>query len=192
MANYTKKAIFNAFEELLLEKPFDKITVSAIVARSEISANTFYYHFRDIYDLLDQWLDRKKDLFIGQANASDSWEDYLKAFLHTMQDNPKLIYHISNSITRERLERYVFTSVESQFRDYIDKKVPYSNMSDDTRRLMTGFCCYSFLGYLLKFLWINMQTDVDASVDDLSILIHGALEAMVQKDRNAPAHRNGE
>ena len=192
MANYTKKAIFNAFEELLLEKPFDKITVSAIVSKSEISANTFYYHFQDIYDLLDHWLDKKKELFIGQAKASDSWEDTLKVFLHTMQDNPKLIYHISNSITRERLERYVFTSIESQFRDYIDKKVPYSNMSDDTRRLMTGFCCYSFLGYLLKFLWINMQTDVDTSVDDLSILIHGALEAMVQKDRNAPAHRNGE
>ena len=192
MANYTEKAIFNSFEELLLEKPFDKITVSAIVAKSEISANTFYYHFQDIYDLLDQWLDKKKALFLGQTTAPGSWEDSLKAFLHAMQENPKLIYHISNSITRERLERYVFTSIESQFRDYIDKKVPYSNMSDDTRRLMTGFCCYSFLGYLLKFLWINMQTDVDASVDDLSVLIHGALEAMVQKDRNAPAHRNGE
>lgn len=192
MANYTEKAIFNAFEELLLEKPFDKITVSAIVARSEISANTFYYRFQDIYDLLDHWLDKKKELFIGQAKASDSWEDTLKVFLHTMQDNPKLIYHISNSITRERLERYVFTSVESQFRDYIDKKMPYSNMSDDTRRLVTGFCCYSFLGYLLKFLWIDMQTDVDASVDELSVLFHGALEAMVQKDRNTPAHRNGE
>ena len=192
MANYTEKAIFNSFEELLLEKPFDKITVSAIVAKSEISANTFYYHFQDIYDLLDQWLDKKKALFLGQTTAPGSWEDSLKAFLHAMQENPKLIYHISNSITRERLERYVFTSVESQFRDYIDKKKPYSNMSDDTRRLMTGFCCYSFLGYLLKFLWINMQADVDTSVDDLSVLIHGALEAKVQEEQNMKTHRNGE
>ena len=42
MANYTEKAIFRAFEELLEEKPFDKITVSAIVSKSEVSANTFY------------------------------------------------------------------------------------------------------------------------------------------------------
>ena len=37
MANYTEKAIFRAFEELLEEKPFDKITVSAIVSKSEVS-----------------------------------------------------------------------------------------------------------------------------------------------------------
>ena len=34
MANYTEKAIFRAFEELLEEKPFDKITVSAITFRT--------------------------------------------------------------------------------------------------------------------------------------------------------------
>ena len=50
MANYTEKAIFRAFEELLEEKPFDKITVSAIVSKSEVSANTFYYHFQDTAD----------------------------------------------------------------------------------------------------------------------------------------------
>ena len=54
MANFTKKAILSTFQDLLLEKPFDKITVSAIVARCGISPNTFYYHFADIYDLLDQ------------------------------------------------------------------------------------------------------------------------------------------
>ena len=46
MANYTEKAIFRAFEELLEEKPFDKITVSAIVSKSEVSANTFTITFR--------------------------------------------------------------------------------------------------------------------------------------------------
>ncbi len=45
MAQYTKKAILQTFEEMLEKMPFDKMTVSAIVARCEISSNTFYYHF---------------------------------------------------------------------------------------------------------------------------------------------------
>ena len=87
MANYTEKAIFRAFEELLEEKPFDKITVSAIVSKSEVSANTF----QDIYDLLDKWLDRKKNQSFAMTQLTGSWTDRLKVLLHAMQENPKLV-----------------------------------------------------------------------------------------------------
>ncbi len=53
MAQYTQKAILSTFQQMLEEMPFDKITVSALVRRCEISSNTFYYHYSDIYDLLD-------------------------------------------------------------------------------------------------------------------------------------------
>ena len=38
---------------MLAEMPFYKITVSALVKRAGISPNTFYYHYEDIYDLLE-------------------------------------------------------------------------------------------------------------------------------------------
>ena len=60
-----KKAILQTFREMLEKMPFDKITVSAIVANCEISSNTFYYHYRDIYDMLDTWLVVKKEKYIG-------------------------------------------------------------------------------------------------------------------------------
>ena len=52
MANNTKKVILCAFEELLEEKTFDKITVGALVKRAGISPNTFYYHFSDFTQCL--------------------------------------------------------------------------------------------------------------------------------------------
>ena len=60
MAQYTQKAIIQTFQDMLRKMPFDKITVSAIVSSCQISSNTFYYHYRDIYDLLDTWLVIKK------------------------------------------------------------------------------------------------------------------------------------
>lgn len=56
MALLTQKAILSTFEEMLEELPFDKITVSALVRRCGVSSNTFYYHYQDIYDLLDVWM----------------------------------------------------------------------------------------------------------------------------------------
>ena len=168
MANYTEKAIFRAFEALLEEKPFDKITVSAIVSKSEVSANTFYYHFQDIYDLLDKWLDRKRNHFFALTQLSGDWTDRLKILLHAMQ---------------ERLERYVFPSVESQVYDYIEKSTTDIRITDEARKLITGFFCCSLLGYVMKFLWVNMKVDIDSSVDDLSLLFSGALEAMLREKK---------
>ena len=59
MALLTKGAIMNAFEEMLLEMSFDKITVSALVKRSGVSSNTFYYHYRDKFELLNEWFGMK-------------------------------------------------------------------------------------------------------------------------------------
>ena len=38
MAKLTEKAILRTFDEMISEMPFDKITVSALVARCEISS----------------------------------------------------------------------------------------------------------------------------------------------------------
>ena len=56
MSQLTKKAIEEAFHDLLETTPFDKITVSAITKKCGIHHNTFYYHYKDIYELLEEWL----------------------------------------------------------------------------------------------------------------------------------------
>ena len=61
----TKMAIIAAFEALLEEKPFNKITVKDIVERCQINRNTFYYHYRDIPDLLQHMLEGKVDRLLS-------------------------------------------------------------------------------------------------------------------------------
>ena len=55
MALSTNRLIMSAFQEMLEEMPFDRIMFSALVKRAGVSSNTFYYHYRDIYELLDVW-----------------------------------------------------------------------------------------------------------------------------------------
>ena len=50
----TKKAIFQAFSELLKEKELRKITVQEIVDKADISRVTFYKYYLDVYDLYDK------------------------------------------------------------------------------------------------------------------------------------------
>lgn len=49
----TKNAIENAFIELLQKKSIDKIKISEIVDKANVNRSTFYFHYFDVYDLLD-------------------------------------------------------------------------------------------------------------------------------------------
>jgi AcrR family transcriptional regulator len=50
----TKEAIRETLIELIKEKGFDAITVQDISTRANINRGTFYLHYRDKYDLLEQ------------------------------------------------------------------------------------------------------------------------------------------
>ena len=49
----TKRALEESFKRQLSTKPFAKITVADIAQDCGISRMTFYYHFKDIYDLIN-------------------------------------------------------------------------------------------------------------------------------------------
>ncbi|MBP5605399.1 MAG: TetR/AcrR family transcriptional regulator C-terminal domain-containing protein [Ruminiclostridium sp.] len=51
----TRKAIFDAFAELLSEKELEKITVKELIDKADVSRVTFYNHYLDIYDLHDKF-----------------------------------------------------------------------------------------------------------------------------------------
>ena len=55
----TKERIVEAYIELEAERPVEKITVTALVERSRITRKTFYYYFKDIYDLMEYRMERE-------------------------------------------------------------------------------------------------------------------------------------
>ena len=53
MPNTTKQALEESLKHMLLKKPLDKITIRDITEDCGISRMAFYYHFKDIYDLVE-------------------------------------------------------------------------------------------------------------------------------------------
>ena len=54
-SNITKSALASALKELMETTPFAKITVSDICAKCNMNRKSFYYHFRDKFDLVN-WI----------------------------------------------------------------------------------------------------------------------------------------
>lgn len=183
MANFTKKAIIQTFQDMLVEMPFDKITVSALVARCGLSSNTFYYHFQDIYDLLETWLNQEKEKYLHAGSNPAAWEADIRTILHILQDNPKPVYHLVNSLSRERLERYVFTSLEPQFYEFVRQQAQGLPIPEEKLQYISSFFCYSLLGFILKFLWSNMSANIEESIAHLTKIYGGIIAFMIEQAR---------
>lgn len=77
----TKGIIIRAYQELVEERKNFKITVADIVERCGISRKTFYYHFDNIYDLVDVMSTRSLEAFFSSLDSGDMKEDIKKFFL---------------------------------------------------------------------------------------------------------------
>lgn len=84
----TKKVIQQTFLELLIKEGFDKITIKKISEKGNISRKTFYLHYLDKYDLLDDIInqqlkelnyicEKKKDK--GTVDGTIIWFNYFKS-----------------------------------------------------------------------------------------------------------------
>lgn len=181
MAQYTQKAIIQTFQDMLHKMPFDKITVSAIVSSCQISSNTFYYHYRDIYDLLDTWLVLKKEKYKENAALGIRWQDAAKSMLHDLKDNSDVVYHLFNSLSRERIERYIFESTDDTFYQLVCRETAGVAIPEQELRDIAEYNSYSFLGFFLKFLWNHMDDDIDDGIEKISRIFEGNIQSLRAK-----------
>ena len=106
MSSFTKKAILESFLRLAEKKTIDKITVRDIVDDCGVNRNTFYYHFQDIYAVLETLCQHAVKRLPVQAPLAET----LAAFLDTVTafaiKFPHATKSLSLSLGFEGLVRY--------------------------------------------------------------------------------------
>lgn len=74
MSELTKRAIQESFKKLLSNQPLDKITVKNITDDCGVNRNTFYYHYSDIYQLLEEIFLTEAQKSVEKMEVGQSWE----------------------------------------------------------------------------------------------------------------------
>ena len=119
MANYTQNLILETFATMLERMPLERITVTALIRECNIGRNTFYYHYEDIYALLDDALSRSIGKY-ASAVQNEDWKSVMKDLLYSCRDNRNKVYHIYNSLSRDRLAHYAFARTDKAITTYIN------------------------------------------------------------------------
>ncbi len=93
----TKKAIRNAFAELLSEKDFNAITVKDITNKADINRKTFYNYYSGVYQVIDEIENELIGIFDSAVNDID---------FHEAMKNPQPIFEKLTAIINSDIEFY--------------------------------------------------------------------------------------
>lgn len=180
----TKRAIRNAFAELLSEKDIDKITIKDIADRADINRRTFYSYYSGVYQIIDEI----------ENEICTTLEDALKEMeLKKVLENPYEIFDKLNTIINSDLDFYshllkinVNVNLASKIIELLKSEVKASirnqiDMDDMKLEIMID---YSVSGMISVYQnWFN--SDRSKSIEDLaetiSLIAFSGIKGLLEK-----------
>ena len=167
MSENTKLALKQAFMNLLEEHPFDDITVNMIAEECHVNRNTLYYHFQDIYDLLNYAMDLELKALIAQNEANESFRKQFNRLYDFIMERQKIVYHIYYSMERDVLERFLMQTTKTTLMDSISEKMKSYPIPKSRKEIIVHSLAYVFVGYFLDWIRDGMQEDIGEKFEDI-------------------------
>lgn len=174
----TKEAIHLALRDLLQEKKLDDITVTEVVERCGISRQTFYYHFRDLYEVVE-WrflaLSEEMQDYLIQADRNDR-RLALELMVEKMRENKNLMLNIYRAFPRSYLERYLIRWSQPFLEDQIRERAQYYRISEDAVEFIIDLYSFGIASILLNWLDKGMSSGMVERLDYFHTLVEKGLD----------------
>mgnify|MGYP000118473261 CR=1 FL=1 len=121
MSQITKNALAASLKKLLSKKELSKITITNITEECGVNRQTFYYHFKDIYDLLE-WIFTNEVIEEIENEKEENWQQkFIYVFEYAIK-NKELIKNIYNSGSKEYFLKFVYKQTNLLIINFIEKE----------------------------------------------------------------------
>lgn len=181
MSQITKYALENSLKNLLLQKPLDKITISDITDDCGISRMTFYYHFKDIYDLVEWSFFEGARKALQENKTYETWQQgYLQIFEEVKKNKP-FIMNVYKCVHREQVEKYLQPLVNNLVLNVINEEAQNTNVTEDDKLFISQIYSYILMGLMLDWIKDDMEPDPEEIVDRLATLIKDTIPEALKR-----------
>lgn len=181
MSQVTKRALEQSLKNLLLKKPLTKITVGDITDDCGINRMTFYYHFKDIYDLVEWSCLEDAKRALDEKKTYDTWQQGLLQIFKAVQENKPFILNVYRCVHREQVETYLQPLVDQLLLNVINEEAAGITVRDEDKQFIAQVYSYMFIGLMLDWIKDDMREDPQQIVEKLSKLIKGSVSVALSR-----------
>ncbi|MEE1353456.1 MAG: TetR/AcrR family transcriptional regulator C-terminal domain-containing protein [Acutalibacteraceae bacterium] len=181
MSQRTEKAIAASFKNLLQRKSLNKITISDITNDCGINRMTFYYHFRDIYDLIEWICDEDCKAAVEGNRSLDNWTVGLKNFMDVLYEDRSFILSAFHSVEREKIDEYLHKVLSGLILDAINGVESSRFVSEEDRKFIADYYTFAFSGLLEQWISSGMPDTREKMVSNIITIAQGSIKSSLEK-----------
>ncbi|MBN2812088.1 MAG: TetR/AcrR family transcriptional regulator C-terminal domain-containing protein [Spirochaetales bacterium] len=184
-AEMTRDLLARSLMALMQTRALDQVTVKDVVALCGLNRRTFYYHFRDMYDLLG-WLYKKEAINPLVACARDeTWNAAFINFLKWLRANKEFANCACRSLDREYIECYHQTMLTVLIRKEIDELNESKGVAEHRKDFLANLYSITFTSLTLQWLRNGMEEDPERLVDALEGTLSGSMKLALRRCASA-------
>jgi probable dihydroxyacetone kinase regulator len=187
MSEMTKVAMVEALKKLLITKPITKITVSDITDACQVNRMTFYYHFKDIYDLLEWGIINEGQKILAGNKTAKTWQQGMKNIFETALENKAFVTNAYHSLGRERTEKYLDEPVFDLTYGVVNEESKGMSVSEENKVFIAQFYKYALIGLVLDWVRNNMNEDYHLILAKMDTVLSGETKNALLKFRTDKA-----
>ena len=173
MSNITKKALMESLKKLMLQKPLNKITINDLTADCGISRMAFYYHFKDIYDLVEWSCIEDASRALQGKKTYDTWQEGLQQIFEAVLENKPFILNVYRSVKREQVENYLYSLTYQLIEGVVEEQSKNLMVTEEQKKFIADFYKYSFVGVMLDWIKRGMKEAPEEIANMVCVTMHG-------------------
>jgi len=165
----TRDRLGDALINLILQKPFETVTVQEVLDRAEVSRSTFYMHYRNKEDLflsdVDEFWEGMATALSRRGEASDRLAAVRELFGHIIE-----MPHLSRAMAASARMHDVFELAEGHFARGIEQRLATSSRACGISLECRAPVAHALAGSLVSLLswWIRRgMRESPARMDEL-------------------------
>lgn len=183
MTEMTKEVLAQSLKKLMGGQSLEKIRVQDIVNGCSLNRRTFYYHFRDVYDLLG-WLFKKEAVEELKKHATYSnWQEGFLGVFRYIQENRAFCLCAFRSLGREHLEEFLYSMLYQLIMTVVEEEGKGMGVKEDRKAFLANFFTLAFIALAIQWMQNGMEEKPERLIANLSTTVRGSMKLALEQYR---------
>ena len=179
MAIVIKRVLASTLKEMAEKKSLSKITINDLTQACDVSRQTFYNNFKDIYDLVE-WIYLKEVVTpIERGKIYDKWQDALKSIFQYISENHVFVLNTYRSFGKGFLEKVLRQEIELFLSNQVFKKIEVTKEEAKQVEFSYSFYTYALVGVGLDWIEKQMPESVEELVERIERVMLGEIISLL-------------
>lgn len=174
-----KRVLASTLKEMAEKKSLSKITINDLTQACDVSRQTFYNNFKDIYDLVE-WIYLKEVVTpIEGGKIYDKWQDALTSIFQYISENHVFVLNTYRSFGKGFLEKVLRQEIELFLSNQVFKKIEVTKEEAKQVEFSYSFYTYALVGVGLDWIEKQMPESVEELVGRIERVMLGEIISLL-------------